>query len=267
MPKFQGRTVAAARLAAAKALGQPEERLVVKVLDPGRRGFFGLGFRPAVIEVSDRPRLQPEAGETSGATSGKLTLGAPTAQVPQQAEPVQGAVPAGPEAPEGPSPAVQAARHEKNLAHLQEQLPGLIDYLNGVYRALGVAAVAKVTTARIHAVTVELETASPGRVIGHHGRRINAVEELGTAWLTYHGVTDPGLVLDLAGYRKRRQETVADIAADTAMEVVATGRAVFLDPMPARERRELHQLLAKNGKVRTYSRGREPFRAVVVAPK
>lgn len=276
MPKFQGRTVAAAQAAASQALGQPVTQLKITVVDPGRRGWLGFGQRPAVVEatvVAPTPTPKVNAAAPKSASVG--TSVAPT--VVKAGRRMSGAS-ASP-APSVPAEAAdsaargeltleeQAARHAKNLAQLQTALPGLTDYLNGVFRALGVAAVTTVKRARVHEVLVEVETASPGRVIGHHGRRINAVEELGTAWLTYHGATDPGLVLDTAGYRERRQETVADIATDVALEVVATGRAVFLDPMPARERRELHQLLAKDGRVRTYSRGREPFRAVVVAPK
>lgn len=152
-------------------------------------------------------------------------------------------------------------------AQLQTVLPGLVAYVTAIYQALGVTVQARVTNQQVQALTVDLQAAHPGQVIGRRGRRINAAETLATAWLVYQGVADPGLVLDTAGYRDRRRQVVATLATRTALTAVTTGQAAFLDPMPARERRELHQQLAANPQVETYSRGQEPFRGVVVVPK
>ena len=75
------------------------------------------------------------------------------------------------------------------------------------------------------------------------------------------------VILDTANYRQRREESLRQLAERSVMEVVSTGQAVFLDPMPARERKQLHQELQENDHVKTYSHGREPYRSVVIAPK
>ena len=60
---------------------------------------------------------------------------------------------------------------------------------------------------------------------------------------------------------------LAKLAQRSVTEVIATQQAVFLAPMPARERKFLHQYLETEPQVKTYSHGREPYRSLVIAPK
>ena len=103
-------------------------------------------------------------------------------------------------------------------------------------------------------------------MIGKHGRRINAMEQLSNTFMDYHGVAKVSVELDTSNYRERRQEAVHNLAQKAAMEVVASRKAVFMDPMPARERKQIHQELEDNDHVKTYSHGREPYRSIVIAP-
>ena len=84
--------------------------------------------------------------------------------------------------------------------------------------------------------------------------------------MNYHGASKTIVILDTANYRQRRQKALHTLAERSVTEVVATGQAVFLDPMPARERKQIHKELENNRHVRTYSHGREPYRSVVIAP-
>jgi spoIIIJ-associated protein len=118
-----------------------------------------------------------------------------------------------------------------------------------------------------HEITVDIQSPASGRVIGHHGRRINAMEQLAAAFMDYHGAPKTAVVLDTSDYRQRRREALHELAERSVTEVVASGQAVFLDPMPARERKQLHRELEDNAHVRTYSHGREPYRSVVIAPR
>ena len=74
-------------------------------------------------------------------------------------------------------------------------------------------------------------------------------------------------MLDVASYRERRLETLTRLAENMAREVVATGKPVYLDPMPSFERKQIHNVLAENDYVMTYSAGTEPKRAVVITPR
>ena len=73
--------------------------------------------------------------------------------------------------------------------------------------------------------------------------------------------------LDTENYRKRRKETLENLARNIAYKVKKTRRPVSLEPMNPYERRIIHSALQGNKFVETYSAGSEPYRHVVVAPK
>jgi spoIIIJ-associated protein len=73
-------------------------------------------------------------------------------------------------------------------------------------------------------------------------------------------------VIDADGYRKRRAEALRADADDAADEVAQTGRAIDLDPMPASERRVVHEHLRDRDDVETHSEGDEPDRYLVITP-
>ncbi|MEA2298806.1 MAG: spoIIIJ-associated protein [Solirubrobacteraceae bacterium] len=114
-------------------------------------------------------------------------------------------------------------------------------------------------------LTGSVEGEDLGRFIGRHGQTIEAVQHLAQR-IVLRGGGGPRVVVDAAGYRKRREGALrvqADEAADEALE---TGRPVTLEPMPAGERRVVHEYLRERGDVDTHSEGDEPERRLVVAP-
>lgn len=132
---------------------------------------------------------------------------------------------------------------------------------------MGITVEPKVTDLQVHELHIDLVTEESGRVIGKHGRRINAMEQLSNAFMDYHDAPKTSVILDTSDYRERRQATIHHLAQRAATEVLASGKAVFMDPMPARERKQMHQELEDNPHVKTYSHGREPYRSIVIAPK
>lgn len=273
MSEYQGKTYQDAVLKAQQDLNKPQAELTITVVDPGRRGLFGLGARPVKIEAVVKKVVEPATPTLSSSPEevAPVQQEEPAEQTPQLIEePVATEQPEGnPEgAPDGQlSPAEIAARHEQNLHRMSAAATKLVDYLEQAYRALGVDVSATVQSSGAKDVTIELNTPTPGRVIGYHGRRINAFEVLSVAFLNYQGVKDAQVTLDSEGYRAKREQTITRIGERAVTDVIASGQAVFLDPMPARERKLLHKQLEDNPNVKTYSQGREPFRSVVIAPK
>lgn len=273
MSEYQGKTYQDAVLKAQQDLNKPQAELTITVVDPGRRGLFGLGARPVKIEAVVKKVVEPATPTLSSSPEegAPVQQEEPAEQTPQLIEePVATEQPEGnPEgAPDGQlSPAEIAARHEQNLHRMSAAATKLVDYLEQAYRALGVDVSATVQSSGAKDVTIELNTPTPGRVIGYHGRRINAFEVLSVAFLNYQGVKDAQVTLDSEGYRTKRAQTITRIGERAVTDVIASGQAVFLDPMPARERKLLHKQLEDNPNVKTYSQGREPFRSVVIAPK
>ncbi len=105
-----------------------------------------------------------------------------------------------------------------------------------------------------------------GLFIGKRGQTIDAVQHLAQRIVFPEGPSSVRVTIDADGYRERRAETLHADADDAAEEALRTGRPVELDPMPASERRIVHEYLRERGDVETHSEGDEPERHLVVSP-
>jgi len=106
-----------------------------------------------------------------------------------------------------------------------------------------------------------------GVLIGRHGQTIDALQHLAQRIVFRGARSETRIVIDAGGYRERRAEALRADADDAADEAVRSGRDVELDPMPASERRVVHEYLRDRGDVDTFSEGEEPQRRLVVAPR
>jgi spoIIIJ-associated protein len=104
-----------------------------------------------------------------------------------------------------------------------------------------------------------------GLLIGRHGQTIDAIQYLCNAILARQGA-GRSVVVDAAGYRARREATLASLATNAAEQVLRTGSPVELEPMTAVERKIVHTSLQDFAGVETTSEGTEPNRFVVVHP-
>jgi spoIIIJ-associated protein len=111
-----------------------------------------------------------------------------------------------------------------------------------------------------------LEGEDVGLVIGRRGQTIDAVQHLAQRIVFHGGESKTRVVVDADGYRERRAQTLREDAEDAAEEALRSGGSVELDPMPAAERRVVHEHLRDRGDVRTHSEGEEPERYLVVSP-
>jgi spoIIIJ-associated protein len=104
-----------------------------------------------------------------------------------------------------------------------------------------------------------------GLLIGRHGQTIDAIQYLANAILARQ-LPGTSVVVDAAGYRARRQATLASMAAGAAEQAVRSGEPVELEPMTAVERKIVHLTLQDQAGVETTSEGTEPNRFVIVSP-
>ena len=105
-----------------------------------------------------------------------------------------------------------------------------------------------------------------GLFIGRRGQTIDAVQHLAQRIVFREGPSPVRVVVDADGYRQRRAESLQADAEQAAEETLRTGRPVELEPMPAAERRIVHEFLRELGGVETHSEGDEPERRLVVSP-
>jgi spoIIIJ-associated protein len=115
------------------------------------------------------------------------------------------------------------------------------------------------------AVTVEGED-DYGLLIGKRGQTIDALQLL-CYQAAFRGLRErKRVIVDAAGYRERRRETLESRADRAAEQALNGNHIVEMDPMSAQERRVVHERLKERAGVETYSEGDEPHRCVVVAP-
>ena len=106
-----------------------------------------------------------------------------------------------------------------------------------------------------------------GPLIGRHGQTIDAIQYLLNT-IVYRGYGDgrKEVVLDAAGYRERRRETLEELAVRSAERALQEVVRVELEPMTAIDRKVVHLRLQDYDGVETSSEGAEPNRYVVVSP-
>jgi spoIIIJ-associated protein len=105
-----------------------------------------------------------------------------------------------------------------------------------------------------------------GLLIGKRGQTIDALQLL-CYQAAYRGLRErKRVVVDAAGYRERRRETLEGRADRAAEQALSGSHVVEMDPMSAQERRVVHERLKERAGIETYSEGDEPRRCVIVAP-
>ena len=102
-------------------------------------------------------------------------------------------------------------------------------------------------------------------LVGRDGEVLDALQELTRLAAQAKTGERSRLLLDIAGFRENRRTTAAAVAADAVSRVRASGESVELEPMPAYQRKAVHDAVAEAG-LRSESDGAEPNRFVVVHP-
>ena len=117
-------------------------------------------------------------------------------------------------------------------------------------------------------VLFQIEGESLGILIGKHGQTLDALQYL-TNLAANRGVSGERLhvLLDIEGYRARREETLTRLAGHLAEKACRIGQEIHLEPMNRHERKIIHMALQDSRKVSTYSAGDEPRRYVVIVPR
>lgn len=103
-------------------------------------------------------------------------------------------------------------------------------------------------------------------LIGKRGQTLNSLQYLTQLVVNRRSDQFYTVLLDAEDYRKRRNDTLVQLAERLAQKALRTGQEVALEPMPSYERKVIHTALVKNRKVKTYSDGNDPHRHIVITP-
>lgn len=116
-------------------------------------------------------------------------------------------------------------------------------------------------------LTIDLSGDDMGVLIGKRGQTLDSLQYLVSLVVNKDSEEYIRVKVDTENYRKRRQETLENLAKNIAFKVKRTKRTVSLEPMNPYERRIIHSALQNDKFVTTHSEGEEPFRHVVVTMK
>lgn len=232
-------TVEEATEKALDQLGLTEQDVEIEVLDQGNRGLFGLGSRQA------RVRLTIKNGE----------------QETNHVEEKPSSITTEPE----PKPLTKDQDHELQVARVVVE--SLIEKMK--VRARVVTRYIESTDESRPEPTIFIEVLGDDLsiLIGRHSETLNAIQYISSLIISRELNHWVPLVIDIQGFRSRRERQLKQLALRMAEQAVHTGRKQVLEPMPANERRIIHMELRENPEVETESIGEEPYRKVTILPK
>lgn len=141
-------------------------------------------------------------------------------------------------------------------------------FLNEVFVAMNMAVVIDAKYDEVqNNLDIDLSGDEMGVLIGKRGQTLDSLQYL-VSLVVNKGTNEYIRVkLDTENYRKRRKDTLENLAKNIAFKVKRTKRSVSLEPMNPYERRIIHSALQNDRYVTTHSEGEEPFRRVIVTLK
>lgn len=160
---------------------------------------------------------------------------------------------------------VPVDRTEEEIASMKETAA---DFLKKVFAAMELPVEIKSEYEReTNCLNIELSGDDMGVLIGKRGQTLDSLQYLTSLCVNKNLKEYVRVKIDTEDYRRRRKDTLENLAKNIASKVKKTGKPVVLEPMNPYERRIIHSALQPNKNVETYSEGNEPYRHVVVVPK
>ncbi len=229
-------------------LGLREDEVEVEVLDAGSRGFLGLGSRQARIRLYIKEK--ETVNETAVENSRNRTRQVENSSVPATTVSQSG---------EG-----EAENDEKFILKTAEQITGELLQKMHLKARLKATMLPPQDENDQPTVMVEVQGEDLSILIGRRSETLNALQYITSLILSKEVGRWVPLIIDVQGYRARRERQLRVLARRTAEQVVHTGRKITLEPMPANERRVIHLELRDHPDVTTESVGEEPNRKVTI---
>ncbi|MCU1394239.1 MAG: hypothetical protein JWM34_2667 [Ilumatobacteraceae bacterium] len=290
-----GKSIEEAKGLALDQLGVAEEDTEFEVLEEPRSGLFGrvkgeARVRARVRPTAVRPKIERrdrkkgrEGGESRPREGGEARPPreprAPREQAQQSsgrggsgtvtessATGSSGSANGKPRNPRGPRERVSTTQREDSDVSAQQVGEEAKKFLSELVTAFGLSGSVDL---REEGDDLELNItgADLGLMVGPRGNTLLAVQDLTrVASQRRLGDHDTRLRVDIGGYRERRREALSRFAQDVAAQVIASGEARALEPMPSADRKVIHDVLTETTGVVTRSEGDDPNRRVVIAP-
>ncbi|MCB5951258.1 protein jag [Enterococcus sp. BWT-B8] len=251
MPIYEGNTVEEAILKGLSALQLTKEAVEITVLSEGKKGFLGIGKKAA--QVSVEPTVSEDISEAVEDVVEDIVAIDEASGMEQAVKEM--------ESTEVSSVPAESLENLEDEAAITE----LALYLTNISKELNAPAMVRVERETDH-VIFHLDSNKQGILIGKHGKVLNAMQYLAQVFIHRAAANKLSVVVNAGDYREKRQAVLKRLADRTAEKVKRTGQPVFLEPMPAFERKQIHFALSKDEHIKTHSEGDEPYRYLVVEP-
>jgi spoIIIJ-associated protein len=233
-------------------LGLPREAVEIEILDEGTKGLFGLGNRQARVRltlISSSESLDEEAvGED-------VETVIQTEQIPPQEDIEE-------EIPDVEPPFVE---EDYVLDIARDVVSELLEKMKVRATVTSEYLPASDTRSRVP-VRVNVHGDDLSYLIGRQAETLNALQYISSLIINKEIGRSIPLIVDVEGYRERRENQLRQIARRMADQAISSGRRQVLEPMPANERRIVHIELRENPEVATESIGEDPRRKVTIIP-
>lgn len=238
-------------------LGLSRADVIIDVIDEGSRGLLGIGSREAVVRLVSLAAPEPVAKP-------KTAVPTPKPKPQPKPAPKKRETAVAPQANGSDVEVKEADPEEKTVA--LEVMTTLLEKMDvAAELTASVSEPDDLTGRKVNVIDIEGEDL--GVLIGPRGETLNAVQYLARLMVGNQMQKRASFVVDVEGYRKRRQQALARLAERMAKKVISRRRPVSLEPMPPHERRIIHMTLRDNDEVYTESSGEGKRRKVRIIPK
>ncbi len=243
-----GKTIEKAIESALFELKAPREDVDIKILSEG-----GL-FKKAKVEVT----ISEDAKEKY------VKKAEPKKELKKEISKLTKVEAAEPKAEVKPQEPINEVKEEvKTKQEKVDKVVEPLEFLEGYFKVLGKTV--EITTVEDDKfITYNVAGDDLGECIGRHGEAYYALTKL---LQTLAGKREKRILLDIDGYKEKREESLSETAKRLADKVAKSGRYMKLEPMKASERRVIHTALQDDERVTTLSKGTEPRRYVIIFPK
>ena len=247
-------------------LGVTSDRLDYIVVEKGSEGFLGIGRKQAVIKARRKREEKPveetvEESKVETPIKEEVKPEKKTEKKPakEHSHTKKNVREEKPEVKSEPKKEVELAKVEPQTIETCEK------FIYDVMNAMGMDDV-KVTSVvdEEGALSINMEGSNMGILIGKRGQTLDSLQYLTNRVANKMQDGYVRVKLDTEDYRRRRKETLENLAKNIASKVKRTRKTVSLEPMNPYERRIIHSALQSDPAVSTHSEGEEPYRRVVV---
>ena len=285
--EFRGKTVEEAIEAGLDALGLKRNQADVEILNRGSRGLLGFGAEEARVRITpvqagQQPgpavEAEPDAPAPKAPAAEAPAPKAPAAKAPAAKAPAAKSRPAEDlemdEDENGESKSLNAGMAPETPIGDADVAMIAVDLLQGMLDRMDVRATAEAVDYRgvldvgqDAPLVINIEGDDLGILIGRRAETLAAIQYLTRLMVNHKTHRWINLVVDVEGYKARREDQLVKLAERMADRAATTGKSVTLEAMPARERRIIHITLRDHPKVYTESAGEGEHRKVTIIPK